>query len=183
MIYNGRDLERIQTIYSNHNRSWIITDLEISNFGNVRGKIFNHKPFTKECVRIIKGRRCLGVGKLHRIVWELFNGPIPEKHVIHHKDHNKLNDRLDNLEMLTISDHMKHHRKDLKGFKGQKMSEEQKLQHSQWMKENKINVGKKHSEETKRKMSEHNAWKGKHLPLETRQKIADSLKRYKKINN
>lgn len=162
----------------------ILTDIEVSSLGNVRGRLWYGKPFTEESIMIIDGRKCIGSksSPVFHLVWKVFNGDVPKGYTIHHKDHIKLNDSLDNLQLMTKSEHMQHHRKDLKGFKGQKMSEEQKLQHSQWMKENKINVGKKHSEETKQKMSEHNAWKGKHLPLETRQKISESLKRLK-INN
>ena len=36
---------------------------------------------------------------------------------------------------------------------------------------NTIWVGRKHSEETKRKMSENNAWRGKHIPEEIRLKM------------
>ena len=45
----------------------------------------------------------------HRLVWETANGPIPRGHVIHHKDGNKLNNSLDNLECTTQLEHMKMH--------------------------------------------------------------------------
>ena len=34
---------------------------------------------------------------------------LPPKHVIHHKDEDKLNNDPDNLELMTISEHMTHH--------------------------------------------------------------------------
>lgn len=34
---------------------------------------------------------------------------LPKGFCVHHKDHNKLNNDPDNLELLTISEHMKHH--------------------------------------------------------------------------
>jgi hypothetical protein len=43
--------------------------------------------------------------KLHRLIYESEHGPIPEGHVIHHKDNNKLNNRLDNLEMMPTYEH------------------------------------------------------------------------------
>ena len=47
---------------------------------------------------------------LHRYVWEQANGPIPKNMVIHHKDFNRGNWSLDNLEMLTRAEHIKRHK-------------------------------------------------------------------------
>ena len=41
----------------------------------------------------------------HVVVWEAANGPVPEGYVIHHKDENKLNNELDNLEAMTHQAH------------------------------------------------------------------------------
>lgn len=38
---------------------------------------------------------------VHRLIWEAFNGPIPKGLQINHKDENKLNNCLSNLEMVT----------------------------------------------------------------------------------
>ena len=38
---------------------------------------------------------------VHRLVWEVFNGPIPEGLQINHKDENKSNNSLENLEVVT----------------------------------------------------------------------------------
>lgn len=48
---------------------------------------------------------------LHRIIWETQNGPIPEGFHIHHKDEDKLNNHIDNLECLSHSDHLRLHMK------------------------------------------------------------------------
>lgn len=48
-------------------------------------------------------------GVLHRKVWECYNGPIPEGYDIHHKDGDKSNNNIDNLELLSHSEHAKHH--------------------------------------------------------------------------
>jgi len=47
----------------------------------------------------------------HQLVWAEANGmtSVPKKHVIHHKDHNKLNNHLDNLELMLRRDHARLH--------------------------------------------------------------------------
>lgn len=47
--------------------------------------------------------------RLHRVIWEEANGEIPKGFHIHHKDHNKDNNALDNLELLSASEHMRRH--------------------------------------------------------------------------
>lgn len=49
---------------------------------------------------------------LHRVIWEEANGSIPVGYHIHHKDENRLNNSLDNLELLPSSQHSSHHRKE-----------------------------------------------------------------------
>jgi hypothetical protein len=50
----------------------------------------------------------LGV-RLNRAVWEYHNGPIPDGYVIHHKDQNKVNNSIDNLELMEWGEHSAHH--------------------------------------------------------------------------
>lgn len=38
---------------------------------------------------------------IHRLVWMAFVGPIPQWLVVNHIDHNKTNNRLENLEVIT----------------------------------------------------------------------------------
>jgi hypothetical protein len=42
---------------------------------------------------------------LHRAKWEKANGAIPNGHDVHHKDGNPLNNRLSNLQLLTVAEH------------------------------------------------------------------------------
>ncbi|MGL4584042.1 MAG: HNH endonuclease signature motif containing protein [Flavobacterium sp.] len=44
--------------------------------------------------------------KLHTIVWETFNGKIPEGYEIDHINNNRLDCRLDNLQLLTHADNV-----------------------------------------------------------------------------
>ena len=46
---------------------------------------------------------------LHRLIFEKFHGPIPENYVVHHKDGDKLNNCILNLELLTSEKHQQNH--------------------------------------------------------------------------
>lgn len=47
--------------------------------------------------------------RLHRYVWESVNGDIPEGYEIHHKDGDKSNNDISNLELLTKEKHRQYH--------------------------------------------------------------------------
>lgn len=54
--------------------------------------------------------RCAKLKKrMHIFVWEYYNGVIPKGYEIHHKDFDKSNNDISNLELLTISEHRKLH--------------------------------------------------------------------------
>ena len=46
---------------------------------------------------------------LHRLIFEDFYGKIPDGCHVHHKDNDKLNNCIMNLQLLTESEHHKHH--------------------------------------------------------------------------
>lgn len=48
---------------------------------------------------------------LHTIVWEAFNGKIPKGYDIHHKNHIKSDNRLENLELVERCEHRKRHQR------------------------------------------------------------------------
>lgn len=56
--------------------------------------------------RNISGKRCCKT--LHRVVYETLNGPIPRGLEINHKDGDKTNNSLINLEAVTSSQNKKH---------------------------------------------------------------------------
>lgn len=47
---------------------------------------------------------------IHRLQWEKYHGKIPKGFIVHHKDENKLNWNIDNLELLSRSQHIKKHK-------------------------------------------------------------------------
>lgn len=47
--------------------------------------------------------------RANRLVWEVFVGPIPDGYDIHHKNHNRQDNRLENLELILLSEHTKEH--------------------------------------------------------------------------
>ena len=113
---------------------------EISDFGRVKkdGEILG--------LGENGGYQCIcGMG-LHHLVYTIFSGDIVDtsKFIVHHRDENIYNNRFDNLQKMTISEHTS-------------------LHHS----------GKHLSEETRKKMSEAKSgdkhhFYGKHLSEETR---------------
>jgi len=44
---------------------------------------------------------------VHRVVWEAFNGEIPNQMDIDHIDNNPMNNKLENLQMLSHGDNLK----------------------------------------------------------------------------
>ncbi len=48
-------------------------------------------------------------GREHILIWKKANGNIPIGHSIHHRDLNKLNNSIDNLELLSHKEHRKKH--------------------------------------------------------------------------
>ena len=99
---------------------------------------------------------------LHRLIFEDFYGPIPKGCVIHHKDGNKTNNCIMNLQLLTESEH---HRLHSTG-------------------ENNPFYGRKHSEETKRKIGEKSKGRMfKDYPRIIRAGSANGIKMYGLIHN
>lgn len=57
-----------------------------------------------------EGRRTVTVFT-HRVVWEALRGPIPDGMYVNHRDGDKTNNAIDNLELVTHSENMKHARR------------------------------------------------------------------------
>ena len=137
-------------------------DLKIGSDGTVEGT-FKKKPVS---IIMIGGRKHVNNHHwaVYHLVWEAFNGPVPKGYVIHHIDHDKLNDSLDNLTLMTNKDHSRYHNTNPSEEKRQKISAFAKTRVGD------LNpfYGKHCSEELKKKISERNSgenssiW-GKHV--------------------
>jgi hypothetical protein len=79
---------------------------------------------------------------LHRYIWKKYNGPIPKGMWVHHKDENKLNNDINNLQLISPSEHCSLHRKN------KKWTKEQRKQ----LTGNKHALGCKRSKETREKI-------------------------------
>ncbi len=68
-------------------------------------------------VRIGKPKQKASLWKVHQLVWLAFHPEYDRKKygrqfIIHHKDHNKQNNCLDNLELISALEHRQEHTKD-----------------------------------------------------------------------
>lgn len=50
-----------------------------------------------------------GKRRLHRVVWEHFNGPIPAGQHVHHIDENRAHNQIGNLQLLAAKSHLSEH--------------------------------------------------------------------------
>lgn len=84
---------------------------QTSTFGRIRSLNYNHTGKTKILKPIKASNGYFSVvlykngiccqKRINRLVWEAFNGEIPEGMEINHIDENPLNNRLDNLNLMT----------------------------------------------------------------------------------
>lgn len=98
-----------------------------------------------------------------RLLWEFINNKKqPKGFHIHHKDRNKLNDNIENLELISAEEHKKIH--DISGDKNpmRRFPEKNIFNNKEWQKEIRLkyHIGKKRSEKTcknisKAKISQH----------------------------
>lgn len=80
---------------------------ENGDFATVDGKMFRRDKRTGYFLssRPIGEKR----KRLHVYMWEKHNGKIPDGYDVHHKDHDKMNNEINNLELLTRSEHLRKH--------------------------------------------------------------------------
>ena len=76
-------------------------------------QMFNGFRFNKDVsTGYYKGWVNGDVWSMHRYVWYYYNGEIPENHHIHHKDGDKANNSIDNLECVPAYEHLSVHIKE-----------------------------------------------------------------------
>ena len=84
------------------------TNLQLSNLELKRKQDSIDTEFGKGYLN--RGYRYVNKSPLHHLVWEKYYGKkVPKGYHIHHKDENKTNNDINNLELMTASDHMKLH--------------------------------------------------------------------------
>lgn len=77
--------------------------------GNTRYRPVKLRKDTKHYLQIDLVRNAkYNRKRVHRVVWEAFNGPIPERLEINHKDLDRANNRLENLELVTHQQNTRH---------------------------------------------------------------------------
>lgn len=76
--------------------------------GTYKGKLLSpnlRKGYHQVGLRKNNARKCYSV---HRLVYEAFVGPIPEGYEINHKDRNRTNNHISNLETVTPKENTRH---------------------------------------------------------------------------
>jgi hypothetical protein len=103
--------------------------------------------------------RKYGTRYMHRDIWEHYNGPVPLGHHIHHKNHDRGDNRLENLELVEARHHGHRHLKDqhYRGVRGP-MTDAVRTAAAKWHKSEEGRAW--HKEHAKR------IWEGR--PLQTR---------------
>ncbi len=78
------------------------------------GRAIRVQRFNGKTYHLYKGERYYsrGTKRLHRVVWEYYNGPIPEGYEIHHKDGDPENNDISNLVCVSAATHEELHRED-----------------------------------------------------------------------
>ena len=76
----------------------------VSNLGRIKGKTVEFLKLTETPA----GYQMVGAGLVHRVVYETFNGDISTDYEIHHKDNNKINNNIGNLQCVTKSQNQKY---------------------------------------------------------------------------
>lgn len=106
-----RDIKGYEGLYEIRNdgllhifpRKWT---KERYTFGNLNSRGYFQFCFSDKQEKVNK--------KISRVIWETFVGEIPEGYDVHHKNHIRTDNRLENLCLLSDYDHCKEHYKDKK---------------------------------------------------------------------
>ena len=104
-------------MYVNRENEQLFVNIVKSGKYNItkEGKAFNTETGNEIGRRIHVGYYMISYKnkeiRLHRLVYLIHIGEIPDGYVVNHKDGNKLNNNVENLEAITVGDNNKHARK------------------------------------------------------------------------
>lgn len=73
---------------------------------------FNGKKFTRD-EKTLYYKHTTSPQSLHREIYEFHNGSIPKGYHVHHIDHNKLNNEIENLKLVLFGSHISYHNRNL----------------------------------------------------------------------
>lgn len=76
-------------------------DLYVYENGNLKNRKTNHIYHNLDRDGYIRVRQNNKEYRAHRIIWELFHGPIPEGLLVDHIDRNTQNNHIENLRLVT----------------------------------------------------------------------------------
>jgi hypothetical protein len=107
------------TMHNSENDEWFVALVQSGKLAlSIEGVAFNPKtkrhigaPMTNGYLKISWAdpeTKVIRNMLIHRLVWLVYKGPIPEGYEVNHKDFNKGNPRLSNLEILTKSGNSRH---------------------------------------------------------------------------
>lgn len=111
-----------------------MTDIKYSENGKIA--VFNGNKYSRDDrTGYYLCHDGYGAGhRLHRDVWEFYNCKIPKGYDIHHKDHDKSNNDIENLQLMKNGEHQKLH--------GAELTEERKEQMRKNLLENAVPLSK-----------------------------------------
>lgn len=78
-----------------------------------KGQYLAWQKFNGKYYYLYRGEKYFSKGntKLHRVVWEFYNGKIPTGYDVHHLDENRMNNHISNLSLRKASRHRSIHTK------------------------------------------------------------------------
>lgn len=76
-------------------------------WGGKKWHVYGDNEYYERTDKSVRPKRTL---RLHREKWLAEVGPIPDGHHVHHKNEDKQDNRLENLECMAAGDHMREHR-------------------------------------------------------------------------
>lgn len=84
-------------------RNGLVSQLKGKRGNGITAGCLNKKGYLQKG---INGRKWL----VHDLVWTVFKGEIPEGYIVHHINEDKSDNRLENLELMSMSAHSRMHK-------------------------------------------------------------------------